>query len=264
MRLFYELDGQSLWIDLPMSVNEIAFSSFCDFRTDEDRYFQFMRDGDHEAAVVSFVETLSTMVDGDLQSLPLATHAKEFDERVEAKKLIVPGDDLTLNAIYAHLHVLMNTYTPESIPKTFTLTKDGIGFEVTKGKAAAMVSNTPLTTGEVLETLEYQRRSLTAKDTLKLATGNIDFTLGLTEFAILVRKPGEKLPRGKKLERFIAQRMEIFKTLPLNLVFDLRFFLINSLLEYGSGRKTGSSLKGRRRPAKRKPKHSAKRKPKRK
>lgn len=258
MKLYYHLDGEEHAIDIPMSVHEISFADFCDFRTDEHRYFQYVRDKDQEAAVTAFVEALSTIVKGDLSNLPIALHAKEFDERTEARKLLMPGDDLTLNSIYAHLHILINTYTPESIPKHFELTHDGEQYKVTSGKAAAMLSNTPLTTGEVLETLEYQRRSYSAKDQAKIATGNIDFTLGLTEFSILVRKPGEKLPKGKKLERFIAERQELFKTLPLNLVFDLRFFLINSLLEYGQSRRTNSSLKGRKRPAKHAPKRKAK------
>jgi hypothetical protein len=95
--------------------------------------------------------------------------------------------------------------------------------------------NLSMTTGEVFECLEYQRRNKERREQHPTEVGNLEFSLGLSEFAILVRQPGEKLPSNKsQRRRFIERRREFFADLQLDKVLDVRFFFLRSLLRFGT------------------------------
>ena len=88
-----------------------------------------------------------------------------------------------------------------------------------------------VSTGEAIEVLEFRRIAEKNLEEKKFALGSMDFTLGLRELAILVRKKGEALPWNRKeLESFLNDRMQTFRTVTAGEVLTLRFFLINSYL----------------------------------
>ena len=83
----------------------------------------------------------------------------------------------------------------------------------------------PITVGESITLLEFDRRAGKILD--KDYNANIDFNLGLEQFAVLLRKPGEHLPIDlNKRIKFIDARKQIAKQAPLWLILNVRFFFI--------------------------------------
>lgn len=247
MIMLYQQDGEEKRIDIPIHVSEIAFGDFCDFRTHEQLYFQARESGDIDEAVNQLITALQFIFKGDLFSFPLSVTDNDFELIVKRGRLIEPGDNLTINLLYGHFHLLVNSFTPDRIPVNIELNHEGNKYTIVELEAVRVLQKQPLSVGEVIEVMEIQRRSIEAQDLeKKIATGNIDFTLGLTEFAILVRQPGERLPAGRrKLDAFINARRELFKTLPLDSVLAIRFFLLNTLLKYSQMANTNFSGRAR-------------------
>ena len=147
---------------------------------------------------------------------------------MDRKYRIKAGDELSILRLYVHILTIIREFKPTKIPRSYVLSKDGKTFVIGAKAAAEMLlgkSGGSVATGEALEILEYQRRYALALKNKPLEVGNLDFTLGLTEFAILVRQNGERLPWEKgDLDRFIQERREFFKDLPLDEVLSIRFF----------------------------------------
>jgi len=89
----------------------------------------------------------------------------------------------------------------------------------------------PITVGESITLLEFDRRAGKVLD--KDYNANIDFNLGLEQFAVLLRKPGEQLPLDlSKRIAFIDARKQIAKQAPLWLILNVRFFFIRKYRPY--------------------------------
>lgn len=244
MILLFQVDEHGYSIDLPMHLSEVKFSDFCDFKAAENAYWEINKEADPEdpEPVSALLRALKCVVRGDLEQIPFAGASDSYSDLIETGYQLRIGDEISILRIYAHLVVLVQEYKPETIPETLTLSWLGNAYTVHSGPTARILSGRYLTTGEAIEVLEYQRRAGKAVEATPGETGNIEFTLGLTEFAILVRREGEKLPSDRKeLTRFINGRQKIFSGLPLDRVMDLRFFLLNALVKSRKTQITGSS-----------------------
>lgn len=248
MKVTYELDGEHKSINIPFSCEEISFNDFCDFKSFESKFFEAIKSDDRDDSEVSslMLRTVSTMIKGDVSSLPLSIN-EGIDELFENQFQLSINEELSVVRLYVHLVNLIQSFTPEEIPSSvYDFNHAGDSFKIKSAPAARILSGRSLTVGESIELLEYQRR---ANNSIKQGNdiGNIEFNLGLTEFAILVRKENEPLPSGRRqLDKFISDRKQLFKSLPLSEVLSIRFFFIRALLELKKIRTTNFSGKAAR------------------
>lgn len=221
MKLYFELDGDELSLDIPFSVHEITFNDFCDFKTAEAKFLKGIEDKDGETATWALIEALNRLIEGPVNCLPLDVKGDDLQELIESEYRIGIGDELSVNRLYVHIITTINTFLPESIPEVWELKSLGFG-----KSAFRVLTKEPLTTGEALELLEFQRRAARALEETPHEVGNIDFTLGLTELALLCRKKGEHLPSERpKLDRFLNERRKVFAAATMDEILTLRFFL---------------------------------------
>ncbi len=239
MKLIFETDGQYK-IDVPFEVNAITFEGFCDFRSDEYLYLSAHSESEPVENFLLLQQAVQHIVKGDVLALPLI-HDKTDAQLIDTDYTLQLDEPISLLRLYAHLLTVIRNYQPVEIPTTFKFKWGKKDFVIQQVPAARVLLGNPITLGEVLETLEYQRRAATYMEATPKEVGNISFNLGLTEFAILVKQAGELLPSNKAERRqFIESRKKLFATLPLNLVLDIRFFLTNSLLIHGQTLPTNS------------------------
>jgi len=83
------------------------------------------------------------------------------------------------------------------------------------------------TVGEVVEAKEVIRLISKKIEDDGDPHGEHEYSMNLRLCAILLRKQGEKLPANKLLrENFIADRMELFTALPMDVVLEVKFFFL--------------------------------------
>lgn len=218
-------------INLPLTAHEVQWEVFCDFKDQEQEYFKAQEDEDSQAAIIAITRALAYVYGDWILDLPFT-----LDEPIDKLFLdgftVTLGDDLSIMRLYAHLNTIINTFKPETLKdKVFKLVISGEEYQLDQLKAAKFLTLEGVTTGEAIEVLEFRRIAEKNLEEKKFALGSMDFTLGLRELAILVRKKGEALPWNRKyLEAFLNSRMEIFRGVTAGEVLTLRFFLINSYL----------------------------------
>lgn len=220
-------------IDVPYHVSELTFMQFIDFTTLEQRYFAENEEGKDEAAAIQhLIEAVAAVVTGDIHDIPFRTD--ESIEHLMKGYSIGLGEDISILKIYAHVVNLIQSYTPESSQEAeFSISFNGEQFTVAGTDAARTLLNQPLTAGEAVTVLELQRNMLHLMEKNGDKEGNLAFSLGVQELAVLLRKPGEQLPMNR-VERikFIDERVKLFEYLPLDVVLDIRFFFLHSIEEY--------------------------------
>lgn len=235
MTLYFQSNGSIKSLDLPVTVDDVGrFDDFCDFRAKEAEYIQAGNDEQpFEIVQEKLREALSVVVPGDLDSLPYAIDEND-PKFIETTYRVQLDQPLSLLRVYAHLINVVAEYKPTHIPETFELRRwpwRKHRYRIKRGQAARMILDKPLSTGEAVECLEWKRITDQAVDANPLGVGNLEFTYGLTQMALLLRKPGEKLPHERReLDQFIARRQVEFAGLPLSVILDIRFFLIAALL----------------------------------
>lgn len=218
-------------INLPLTAHEVNWESFCDFKDQEQEYFKAQEDEDSQVAIVSITRALAYVYGEWIWDLPFS-----LDEPIDKLFLggftVTLGEDLSIMRLYAHLNTIINTFKPETLKdKVFKLVIGGEEYQLDQLKAAKFLTLEGVSTGEAIEVLEFRRIAEKNLEEKKFALGSMDFTLGLRELAILVRKKGEALPWNRKeLESFLTERMQTFRTVTAGEVLTLRFFLINSYL----------------------------------
>lgn len=217
--------------DVPFTCSEMSFSDFCDFLQCEHEYLEAEDFEDKFDALVRSVECFTHC---DLDFLPFSFAGD--DKLIRTSFRLGIGVDLSLMRVYAHIINVIEGYrTDAEGEKTFEFVHKGKKFHVNGDRVARTMMDLAMTTGEVFECLEYQRRNKERRELHPTEVGNLEFSLGLSEFAILVRQPGEKLPSNKaKRRRFIEKRREFFADLSLDKVLDVRFFFLRSLLRLGT------------------------------
>jgi hypothetical protein len=226
--------------ELPFLCSEMSFSDFCDFLQCEHEYLEAEDFDDRFEALIRSVECFTHC---DLDFLPFSFAGD--DKLIRTSFRVRLGVDLSLMRVYAHIINVIEGYrTQAGGEKTFEFKHKGKTFHLNGDRAVRTMMNLSMTTGEVFECLEYQRRNKERREQHPTEVGNLEFSLGLSEFAILVRQPGEKLPSNKsQRRRFIERRREFFADLPLDKVLDVRFFFLRSLLRFGTIQNT--SISGR-------------------
>jgi hypothetical protein len=208
-RVKIECDNGQI-VSLPLSANDIRFAEFCDFIELEN---QSLNKNADEKDVKDFT------------SIPLQLI-------VEALEFVVDGDlsVLTENDIlycYSHILKLVSDYKSTHDKGTdYVVLIDGIEYVITVEQFNYML-NESLSVVETVEFLEVDRWVHNAMQTAK-ELSNLEFNLGLSQLAILLRKRGEQLPISKsKRDAFIEQRKLIFQELPLSTVLDIRAFFLS-------------------------------------
>jgi len=241
MRIYFLIDGDQLSLDIPLSAEEINFSDFCDFKTAEAKFFLCLEEKKNEDATWALIEAVNAIVAGPVNCLPLDVAGDDLQALIPAYKIKL-GDDISLNRTYIHIINVINGFVPPALPgiwKVKTLEFSRSAFRVLTKKN--------LTVGEAMEVLEFQRRAGKALEENPHEIGNIDFTLGLTELALLCRKKGELLPASRpELERFLTSRRPIFAQCKMDEILTLRFFLHTWLVQSTGMRSISSSFKVRR------------------
>lgn len=240
MRAIVEVNGERVPIEVPQHLSEIRFVQFCEFREKEQAFWKENEqrensesDPENEALTYLKLEEAIKVFSGEgIESVPVSLEGDNFQAMIDAGYRLKIGDEVTLLRYYAHIVTLINGYKPEKIPTTFEWKSEkGKTYKVKSEEAARAIYGTAMTAGEAITVLEYQRRAGLSERMGLTGIGNIEFSLGLTELAILLRRPGEKLPADKrKRDQFIEQRREVFADVTLDVVMSMRFFLLNSLL----------------------------------
>jgi len=244
MVIRFEEKGQVYAINVPFHPIESSFADFCDFKTEEYKYLELNRLTQEEKrpgrrgnyslkAGRQLVKALSQVVSGDLEQIPFSVDAQGEVAKLFDGYMIKPGDELSILRVYAHVVNTYNSYKPELIPEVYQAEVGGERYYLT-GNAAQMLLGIGYTAGESFEVMEYQRRANLHVERTPDQVGNIEFNLGLTELALLLRKKGERLPSNETdRENFINERKQVFAEISLDQVFNLRFFLANLLLKTG-------------------------------
>ncbi len=245
-----KIQDNVLEYDIPFSCREIKFQQFCRFKEYETMYFEAVR---NDLPVDEIVELqmlmIGCLVKGDLEAIP---YGGDLSALLKIEFQIGMGADFTLTSVYAHLVVLINSYKPESVPDVLKIKHRKHTFVVKRIPVARLMNGRGLTTGESLELMEYQRRATKAMKAGAKGIANIEFSLGLSQMAILVRKKGERLPSSKgERDAFINERREVFKDMTLDVIFDCRYFFSAALLTFRKNRSTGFSSKVHRGPKRR-------------
>jgi len=238
MIVAFEIDGEVQRLGVPMHASEIKFNDFCDFKTEEAKFLAAVEEEQNEVAVYALLQALSKLISGPVNCLPLDHAGENINDLIESAYAIQIGDNLSVNRLYAHIVTTINQYRPAEIPEVWEVGSKYGPLQFSK-TSYRVLTRAPITTGEGLEVMEFQRRAARALEDNPKEAGNIDFTLGLTELAILCRRKGEALPFEKvKLDQFLNQRRGVFKEITLDKIIELRFFFHRLLLQ---SEKTGST-----------------------
>ena len=235
-------------LDIPLSVEEITFEQFIDFTAKEQKFFESVESDKEPKAIDEsighLIEAIGLLVAGDVEQLPFSAD-DDAEQLIQSNFMLSIdsiGQELTIIKLYAHCVNLISSYQPVIPPAEFNLEWNGIRYTINRNEAVRSLLNVPLTAGEVITTLELQRKTVNAIKKKGDPDGNLAFNLGLQEMAVLLRKPNERLPsnRRKRID-FIDERVKTFRHLPMDIVLDVRFFLISSMNEYLKTRLTSSS-----------------------
>lgn len=252
-------------LDIPFTCAEIQFEQFIDFTSYEQRFFkanEIKRKGDEsneislkeiidstDLSIEHLIQSVSYIVDGDIDELPFTT-GENIGLLIEEGYILTLdslGDDLSVLKLYAHCINIISTYEPALREPKFVLEWNSKEYTINRTEAVKSLLNVPMTAGELITTLELQRKTLTITKKKGDRDGNLAFNLGLQEVAILLRKKGEKLPSNRRKRiKFIDERVRVFRKLPMDVILDVRFFLLDSMIDYLKTRITSSSLNHQR------------------
>ena len=247
---FQHIDGGDVYsVDVPFSVHDIDFDSFTDFKIGEQEYLkscQSLPNGvdpedltpeeleeqtkivyNTDTSQTYLIEAIAELCTGDLDKLTFnIDSAENVNTLIEEGYVIKPQDPISTLRVYAHLITILNAYEPSKAVHqgNYAVDINGNLYEIES------YQNQSLTNGEVLTLLEFERLAdLRIQE--RGGDANIDFNLGLEQLAVLLRLKGEGLPINRKDRiKFIDNRKSIFAKLPMNVIFDIRFFLISILV----------------------------------
>jgi len=273
MRLKYKLDnGKEGSIDIPLFVKDINYDQFEDFKAKERLYRDTLSkeetDENMEQTQWHMREAIGQIIDGDLSPFPhlLLEDDPKAMLHEYSYQFSPMHDELSVTRIYIHLANLMDSYRSainpynyqiewydidaegNRYPCTYYLNPDR-GAQLLLGDTAShsnAITGKKYTSGEVLEILEFQRTFSKKIEQTGDHNGNTSFNLGLSEMAILLRKEDYKLPRTRaEFRAHVEHYKKIFAKLPLDIVFDVRFFFLAILKKYGAFLNTNYSLRAK-------------------
>lgn len=281
MEAWIETDtGEEIRLAIPMSVLDITYEQWADFVAAEHHFLGMPQDTDAQliAKMDRLTDAMVCICGEAARSIPTSLPGDDLLAMIDGGYLLDFGSDITIERLYAHLttiaraeEILGDDLDGKELPTHITLDVNGETFTVHGGRAARVMMERPLNTGEAIEVMEYRRRAGEAMKRMKphqhTERSMLDYTLGISEFAILVKKPGERLPTDEQeREDWITQRRQVLSQLSLRDVIRVRFFLTAVLKHSSKGSNTSFSGRAapvamRRRSQKRRGKGSANRKP---
>lgn len=231
MTLICLQEGKEYRFDIPFSSSDVTFSNFLDFRAADQRYLT----SDGDSVFERMIECIGTVASGDWDMLPVYL---EGDESIQKNYTIEIGIELSIVRVYSHLRTIMSEDDDnDKISNDTKILYKGDEYIV------HTYFNSSMTAGEFIETLELERTvgpSIQKGD----PDGILEFQLGLRQMAILLRKPGEKLPSRKgDRDKWIKDRAKYLEELPLSVVVQVRHFFFRSMTEYLLKESTRFSLK---------------------
>lgn len=247
-------NGNALKLDIPYHCSEILFSEYIDFKAavqelyaDTDVEEDPLAEDANELLLISkCVLSVVKVIEGDISNLEFGVN-EDIEELFNEDFTLTFGDSVNLVKLYVHLTTLIEGYKPLQVQNTFQLkVKDEYFFICPTASERILGLTKPYTVGEVIEVQEFNRKfgKQIEKGDLE---GNLAFSLGLHELAVILRKHNERLPVNKKdRASFIKKRVNLFKTLPMTTVIDVRYFFLSILKRFGRTQLTNYSLKAKR------------------
>lgn len=258
MQYLIDIDGDAYPIFLPQTATDWLWSGYCDFRAYEQAWFvanRTLQDEPspeaEEAAGLAVTAMIASVAGLEVaHRLPLTVAGDDLGQMIRSGYQLGLDHEITQLRLYAHLSVVAATvdnpkYDPKELPTTLRLDIDYKTYVVQRDSSARVLAGKPLTTAEAVEVQEYRRLHNMHVSTLKgshpTTVAGLDYTLGLTCLAMLVRPQGERIPGGSGArERWIASRREKLEHVDLATVKQVTFFLTAALLRLRGDLSTNS------------------------
>ncbi|MEL6356024.1 MAG: hypothetical protein AAFQ37_03725 [Bacteroidota bacterium] len=254
MRAVTTIDEKELRYNLPLDCSEFTYGQFIDFRAKEEQFLELAQEKDKvNEAATAMAEAVAQICGDEIKQLPFAVQGDDLTRFEKVKFKLGLADEISIIRLYAHILTITRRFAPKDkwnpkkLPIEIKFNFRGNKYKVNRRSAVRVMANKPLLTCEMIEVLEYHRRTEKEKKKRPQEASNLDFTMGLTQFAILCRRPGEKLPADEgERERWLTKRRKLIANVSAEDVFRVRFFLIAAFLNYSAENNTRSSGKVRR------------------
>lgn len=241
-------------ITVPLHASDMTFGQMLDFKAGENRYFAYQRylalkeifqdyEGSNsmqttqaainemkgecqllggmelsEADSNLFHNSLSQVVGGDLDGFDLS-----IDEKIDQSYTISIGDDLSLERIYYHVINVIQRYQP-SVPmwSDYQWGEYVLPVQMVRG----LIEANTLTAGEFIEMQYLAELNKRVTSGYADVDGNMQYRIGLSQMAVLLKKEGESVPSQKsERDAWLSARCREMKDIPLDVYFDVCFFL---------------------------------------
>jgi hypothetical protein len=206
---------------IPISVNDITFAQYLDVK----KSFEAVKELPSIEAVIQVAQHFV-----DANEIPIGEQVPDNFMFTLGKK----EQTVTAMKVYYHVLNLINAYQQDNPSESFEY----------KGETyyISSVVNDGLNAQEGIITSEIERRwseiaqgkATDIKGNLILDdNGNFEFSLNLRLFAVLCRKKGESIPIDiRERDKWLTERAELFKDIPMNIVLDVRFFLLDTMTDF--------------------------------
>lgn len=248
-------EEQRFELDIPLSCAEITWNQFPKFKARRNKYHAVLVDEDlsdedkTRESIFHFSNMVKTLVKGDTRDIPFTLPGDDVEVFLESGYTLgvhLLNTELSIIRIYCHLVNMMEGYQPEKIPTTFELEwwdfdekgkKVPCKYFIEPDRALRLLTDKSYTNGEVIELMyftEKQEKTIEKQILAYTYDSNLEFALGKVQMAILLRnEEHEKFPHSQRdIDRFLAHYEKVFESLPLNIVFDVRFFLLSILKNF--------------------------------
>ena len=256
--------GEEKELNMPFNVNDVTFSQFCDFKEQEFKFLESVKsireaeskennidiDGVSFDAILSLSMAVSSIYGEHVSEVPFRLKNETTTKLITDGFIYTPDNvfqvPITLERLYAHFVNLVNSYRDKVTGKNYSFIYKGNRYYVNKDKFLDMLTGERMTTGEVLEVLQVNV-NLKKRVNHIASDANINFALGLSEFALLCRRKNEQLPSDRgKLTKWRNKRVLHLQDLRLDKVLDVRFFLRSTIIDSNLNPTTNYSLKASR------------------
>lgn len=223
-------DGRETNLEVPSHVSEISLKDYIDFKREKDQYSELTDEDKADQSFTHLIKAVSVLVKGDLTIIPAGDlSADQIDAAIEGKGVL---SEVSIVRLYAYLIWLINSYwksTDKLIPGYCVMYK-GKDYYLTQGRSELILTREAFTVGEVLEVEETNNWFERAKKAKGDPDGNFEFMADCAMMAVLLRPKGHELPiNPEEREKYINKMGQHFQDLSLDVVLDVRFFLLSTL-----------------------------------
>lgn len=221
----------NLSISFPISANDVKIETYVEFcKLIDNQILAKKKDNvstDYSEEIELYIQAVVLMCEGDLYALPFDL---ESDVLVGAEGFQIDRnatfDELSILRLFIHCQNIVLNYTPSFEDVSHFVFNWKHETFYLSGSIGKNLSDKNLTTGEMIEILEFERLKKAETQKEGDADGAIYFTTLLWRFAVMMRKEGEQLPINKsERQKFLEKRIKFFKDLPMSIVLELSFFL---------------------------------------